>query len=472
MKKLLITVLAVALMAGSAWAVDIQVYGDAAVRGQVIVNDPGYNDIDFDRTDLDSSERPARNVVSPPDNPSNFDNNDNWSVDQDLNVWVKFNIDDNTFITTRTAIHDETWTSRTDSYRSADNRDADISVERAWLGYTFQATNTKLEAGLQTGNAWGTAFGDGAGARYRFKVTQPVGNVSLIGVYEKAAEEGFGIFANDAEDDDGQSVFAAAVIPIGENFKLMPLLAYATRSDAVLDRDDDGVNIIRGIIAATGQFGSFNFEAEFDYQDYDVDTVKAADADQLVNARGRDLLGAEVDSNGDLGDDYDFFGAYAKGWFTMNAWTFGGWFAYSSYDEDSGRSFDFGDDFDSSLFLGDWVGGVDYEGADFAGYTAASIFVDWNVTEALSLGTSFVYYWSNIEDEDDIFPELKLISGKDQIYEEAEAWEFGLTGAYKITDAVTYSAAFGYGSIDLEDSILGDDPDEGMRLYHRLAMTF
>ncbi len=417
MKKLLVIMLGLMLAAGSAYALETEISGDFSVRGQ------GLGEVDLnDAADVDF-----------------------YTIDQDLNILTKISVDDNTFVSFRTAIHDETWQDTSDNWTTG-NRDADISVERSWMGHTFANTDTKLEVGLMTGNAWGTAFGDAATGVYKIQAQQKLDFGMLVAYIQKEAEVGGSDEAEDSEDDDGDTYAVGLVMPIN-NITISPIIGYSNRSDLLRDTDNDGVQVFSIDVAVTGTFNNIGFEAEVDYESYSLDTG-------ATPPQGDVLPGAT--------DDFALWGAYLNVWAQLNQTKLGGLIAYGSWDDDSDVmvGYDFDDDFDKTLVLGDQIGFGDDSAASqdgMTGMTLLQIYVDHAFNEKLSAGGSISYVLSNQED--------------DPRYEDATAWEIDVNGAYKITDNLTYSVAAGYASVDFDVTGLSD-PDPAWRAFHKLSLTF
>jgi hypothetical protein len=119
-------------------------------------------------------------------------------------------------------------------------------------------------------------------------------------------------------------------------------------------------------------------------------------------------------------------------------------------------SFDFEDDFNSTVILGDeygWGGGD-----DLRGMTMVKLYVDDIKTgmDPLTISTYAAYVMSNEDDTD---------------FEDATAWEIGLGAAYKITDNLVYSVYGAYADIDYD--VTGyDDPDSVYVIANAIEFSF
>ncbi|MGA1861324.1 hypothetical protein OWM07_00350 [Deferribacter thermophilus] len=409
MKKLLV-ILALLAFAATSFAVELKLSGDFYVRGS-------YISIDTDET----------NGVD-----------EKYSYyDQDMNLWAKLVVDENTWVTTRFAIHDENWKDD-----SEDEADDDFTAERVWMTHKF-STGTTLDAGLMTGAGWGTAFGNDTGGKYRIKFTQALPYGSLVAFVQKNTEKGAELKYKDAEKDDSDTYGLGANIKAGD-FKIMPLVTYMNNSAKYLDNGTDAQKTWRADVAFTGKVGMVGFEGEFSY------------------------VTMNDDDNSSL--DFDVYGVYLNGYAMVDKVKVGAIVAYGSYDKDAKKGYDFEDDFDSTLVLGDWLQlGDDYAygygtkgESDLVGMTLLQLYAKTNVTDKLSVNASLSYVFSNQEDNE---------------YEDVKAYEVDLGASYAITKNLTYSLAFGYAQVKdiIENNGLTDEDKfdlKAIRAYHKIALTF
>ncbi|KAA0258330.1 hypothetical protein FHQ18_04000 [Deferribacter autotrophicus] len=408
MKKFLVF-LALLAFAATSFAVELKLSGNFYVRGSYIKNG---SDLDGDKkVDLQTSNAPSFSYF-----------------DQDMNLWAKLVVDEDTWVTTRFAIHDEDW-------KNANENDTDdnIAAERAWLTHKF-ATGTKLDAGLMSGGGWGTAFGNDVGGKYRVKITQALPYGSLVAWVQKNAEKGKELQYKDAEKDDSDSYAIGLTFKAGD-ITIKPLVVYTVDSagtnNAYVDNSTDGKKTTSFDIAAMGKFGVIGFEAEFDYDN------------------------VEFDKN--YGTDYDVYGIYVNAYTMIDKVKVGGIFAYGSYDKDAQKGYDFDDDFDLTLVLSDWVG---FGGGDgLTGMTAYQVYAKAPVMDKLTANASLTYVTSNQEGN----------STTTNYLEDATAYEVDLGAAYTIKKGLVYSVAFGYAKIDLDGQ---SDPDPVIRAYHKISLSF
>jgi hypothetical protein len=303
-----------------------------------------------------------------------------------------------------------------------------------------------------TGAAWGTSFGDSATGKYRIKVTQPTEIGPVIAIYEKNHEEGsVNASVEDAEKDDAQGVALAMVTKLGD-VNIMPLIQYVDDSSAVLDRGSDGINVLVFALAATGTFGDIGFESEFVVKDYDMGDL-SDDVDDGTLPIGSD-------------EDRTLWGLYGNGWWNIGAGKVGLLAAYGSWDDDSGKGFGMGDDFEPALFAAnqaDVGGGI----GEFYGVSVVQLYGSLALSEELSINGSGLYWASNAKEQAD---------GEDNFWRDSDGYEINAGLAWKLTDQVTYSAAaaFGKWSLDSNDKndAAGDSPDGFVRAYHKFQIDF
>jgi hypothetical protein len=147
--------------------------------------------------------------------------------------------------------------------------------------------------------------------------------------------------------------------------------------------------------------------------------------------------------------------------------TVGGKFAYASYDKSTNSYFEFGDDFDATLAIDDYMFTNGSKAmALFQAYT------DIKLMEQLTVGTSFSYFTSVVRGSADrhyVTDDFGRHWGKD-----SDAWEIDLYGTYNITKYLSYSAAAGYAKVyDLYDGGGGKYNASGAyRIFHKLSMKF
>lgn len=450
MKKVFLAILIV-LFASAAWAeVKFEMSGDMHARGSYWKN---FN-----------QAGPA----------ADYESDSYMDYDGDVNLYPKISVGD-TSINMKIAIRDETWayvdndstvtlnpdtSSVYNKYTSS--KDDNINIERAWLQHKF-SENTILDVGLMDGQVWATSFGDYLMGRYRVKITQrtPFGVVG--GLVEKDVE--LGGLVKDSEKDDYDSYAIFAVTKLGDIY-VKPLVFYVDNSAVLsssaagigalpIGESSDGIKLLYLALGFDGKLGPLEFESELGYK-----KAKWEDFKQLADYAGLNpALAAFANAK-----DSSVWGAYLNVWKPLDGMTPGLTLAYGSWDDEAGRTgtgwgFDFRDDFCSNLILGDWIAWSDITGND-EDLVAATLIKPYisnvKLADKLSASASFGYIMSN---------------QKDNVYEDATAWEVDLGVAYKITDNLTYSIDAGYADISYDvDGI--EDPDEIMLLQHKIKFVF
>jgi hypothetical protein len=418
MKKLFIISIAVLFLSGAAYAVDYDYSGMINTRGSYISNsgsiaeeayDYMYYDMEFDST-------------------------------------LKINPSDKSQIYLNWEIHDENWEA-TPSGSDSKTGDDQIAFKRAFGKYIFD-NGMSTSFGLMTGGAFGTAFGDNADGRYRWRVDGKMALGMWGVILEKNGELGNGdgsYTANDdwdGEADDSDAYYAYLVTKAGD-VTLQFLGGYIQTGDASgllalqggLEEEGADINTTLFVAAAMGSFGAIGFEAEFDY-----------------NTNSLEWDGADPDS-------YDKMGAYVNAWTDIDAFSIGGMAAYGSYDDDSGQGFGFGEDFGPGYWVMDWDG-FGGGNAEYYASTLVAVYGSYAVSDALSFNAAIEYMMSNADDG---------------IWEEATGTIFNLGGGYKLADNVKYSFGFATGQYDGDNfaDAGGDyDPDPFTRAYHKIQISF
>jgi len=433
MKKLILALLCVLLTAGFAFAVDVDLKGMYNVRGQYFDNDTGLyaQDSNGDKTAT------------------------YFAFDHELDATARLLVTDKTRVIVNFEIRDETWLiGNTDNntnsgFGTTKGLDDNIHFKRVYGSHTFDYGGV-LDVGLMTGGAWMTGFGDNGNGRYRVKYTQPTQIGPVIAIYEKNNELGSGSLKN-SEKDDGTAYYLASVMKFGD-FNLYPLLGYADASNLVLDQGSDGVQQILFFLGADATFGDFGFEAEFNYIDVDQSDLNL--------------------------EDYGKWGIYGNGWWNVGAGKVGLLAAYGSWDNDAGKGFGFGEDFTPTVFGADQaaIGGdgstyPNSGGAGISEYRAVAmiqLYGSLAISEQFSINGAALY-WSSTSDEN--------ANGSNNFWKDANGYEINAGLSYKITDAVTYSIASGFGKISLDSDAgkatnPGGAPDGFIRAYHKFQIDF
>ena len=466
MKKVLCTIALMLLVSGSAYAqATFSLTGNYWAEGKYWFN---YN--------------------AGPGTDANYNDNSFGFYEQDINLFPKISVG-NTSLNFKIAITDVYWgasgaegsegVTQTDSFGGDDDG---IQIERAFLTHKFD-NGLMLDVGLMDGTAWGTSFADDTQAQWRVKL-MGMTKVGMLGaVLEKNVERGaFGI--DEGEDRDSYGLFA--ISKVGDVY-VKPLLWYVDANDS-FPGSGEGMTIFNPVLAFDGELAGLSFEAEFNYKMYSFESSV-------------------------IDEDWETLGIYLNFWKALDSMTPGIVLAYGSQDNSMAKkiaeaetertdgiaginaaieagvtettlnmteaealaavaglesleglydsisyltSFDFEDDFNSTVILGDeygWGGGD-----DLRGMTMVKLYVDDIKTgmDPLTISTYAAYVMSNEDDTD---------------FEDATAWEIGLGAAYKITDNLVYSVYGAYADIDYD--VTGyDDPDSVYVIANAIEFSF
>lgn len=413
MKKIIIMTLAMLMVAGSAFAVE------SSLTGRFIFEGSYYDNFEF-ATD---------------DQYSFADYDMDWRVNWTLKISPA------TKVITRVSMHDETVGLNTGdtgawSGEATAELDDNVAIERAFISQAF-SPKIVLDLGLMAGGVWSTKFNDNGDDFYRVKLTTVgyLGSDFIVGVLEKNKENGSNvppIVDVDQEKDDWDKYVIVAQYTVA-GIKLHPLVGYVVKGSTFVDGESDDTTVWALQLGAMGSTDMIGWEAEIDYNMYSFgDSVEA-------------LLGEDSGTT---------WGAYANVWGNLDMAKVGLWVAYGSYDKDANLSFDFGDDFDSSMIIGDDLEGGDLNGGDLEAATAFALYADITPMEKLTITPLFMYAMSNVDDDD------------------STAYEFDLWGSYQLTDEVKYTVGFGYASVDIDVNGVTTDTDPAMKLYHELRLDF
>lgn len=475
MKKVLCTIALMLLVSGSAYAqATFSLTGNYWAEGKYWFN---YN--------------------AGPGTDASYNENSFGFYEQDINLFPKISVG-NTSLNFKIAITDVYWgasgaegsegVTQTDSFGGDDDG---IQIERAFLTHKFD-NGLMLDVGLMDGTAWGTSFADDTQAQWRVKL-MGMTKVGLLGaVLEKNIEDGaFGLDqdADWSEGEDRDSYGLFAISKVGDVY-VKPLLWYVDANDA-FPGSGEGMTIFNPVLAFDGELAGLSFEAEFNYKMYsfessvideDWETLgiylnfwKALDSmtPGIVLAYGSqdDSMAkkiadetAAIDDLGTLVAGYEAGDPTATatvgamgGIETVEAMLAAGQSLLPLYGSISYlTSFDFEDDFNSTVILGDeygWGGGD-----DLRGMTLIKLYVNDIKTgmDPLTLSAYAAYVMSN---EDDT------------AFEDATAWELGLGAAYKITDNLVYSVYGAYADISYDVTGI-DDPDSVYMIANAIEFSF
>ena len=414
-------------------------------------------------------------------------------IEQDINLFPKITID-NTSLNFKVAITD-TWWGDYNENGSSDEKvtqdldtgsiDDNIQIERAFLTHKFN-DNYSIDVGLQDGTVFGTTFGDDKQPKWRIKGTAKTSAGILGAVLEKNKDRGSLAMGDESksfdEGDDADAYGLFGITKVGDVYGKL-LLWYVVTHDAAYDADLDlngdgdvsdpgettdlssaigkvDVKLFNPVLAFNGDLGPISFESEINYKYYTAEGGIA-----------------------DIDESFSTYGVYLNFWKALDNMTPGIILAYGSYNDEIADAmaeldptdpaqaapymslstvknygaFDFEDDFDSSIILGDeycWGG----SGDDLQGMTLVKLYVNDIKTgiKPLTLFGYFNYVMSNQKDTD---------------YEDATAWEACLGTNYAITSNLNYSVYGAFADISYDvDGI--DDPDSVYMVANSISFSF
>lgn len=403
--------------------------------------------------------------------------------EQDINLFPKITVD-NTSLNFKVSITDTSWGAYdgsekiTQTVDDANSDDNNMQIERAFLTHKFNDMFT-LDVGLMDGTQWGTTFGDDKQPQWRVKGTATTKAGVFLAVLEKNADVGKVTYDADGERSDVDSYGLGWVGKVG-NVYIKQLLWYA---DAM--NGDTGFTAFNPVLTLNGDMGAFSFETEFNFKFYDQKIDGVYDESSMA------------------------YGIYLNFWKALDNMTPGIILAYGSYDKDAARKagdlraagnllidaanndelplddatraaylaqgtaavaagnrfeyqdgFDFEDDFDSSIILGDeycW-GANAYGGDDLRGMTLVKLYVN-DIKTGIAPLTMFGYF------------NYVMSNQKDTAYEDATAWEACLGTNYAITSNLNYSVYGAFADISYDvDGI--DDPDSVYMIANSISFSF
>ena len=501
MKRFLITALLV-LFATAAYAeVKFELTGDFHARGTFARHQfAAGSDTDF---------APGPFIDSVGANPAATPDKVSFTYyDGDINLYPKV-VYDNTSLTFKLAIRDETWR---DPEGNRPTNDDNIAIERAFLTHKFD-NGFILDAGLMDGQTWGTAFGDYLQPRYRVKVTKKT-SIGVFGaLVEKMSEFGE---ANpttvNAEKDDWDDFAVFMVTKVGDIW-IKPLIFYVHKSDELtytdlgaadntalrgydkpfLSATHGGVNQIYYSLELSGKLGDdgLAFESELNYKPIEYTDMRQVG---LLSALGGVYAPYSAYYNA---NNAVVYGAYVNVWKTLDAGKFGLLATYGNWDSKGGATgqgvgLDTRDDFCANLILGDWYAFGGSTAEDLLGMTFFKLYAEGVSTgvDKLTVGGSFGYIFSNQRNSDyNTYNAFGVPTGTatyENPYRGATAMEVDLNVTYAITDNLAYSIDAGYAKINYDynggsanklqtDPTLvesWDDPDPLVMVQHKIKFTF
>jgi len=455
MKRLLL-VLAMLLIAGSVFAAELKISGDAYVRGSE------YSNLDLADDGDDST----------------YDR-----FDYDLNLNLDFVVNEKATVKTKLTYDKDV----DNSGKVADSAsDSTLAVERMYINYKF-APFLQLNTGLMAGGQWATTFGD---SEINVMRVQFIGALSkdmiFFATYQKDNENGLEAVTDkdDNEKADQQTYYLSGIFNFGP-ISVKPLftftqmginynnevydavyagaydLAYAaavaggatpyvaadaayTAADAAATAADNGkgydATAMSFTLGLNGDFGMVGFESEFVYVDMDTDGFYD-DYTTIAEA-----LGAY---------DGATYGIYVNLFAKLDPVTVGFIYAYASADDEDGY-YSWGEDFDIACVMDDFINNGDTNAAtlygdNLIGFTAYKVYVDAKAG-AIKAGAAVIYGESNIDDDDSKFTEIDAYVG------------------YAFDDNTSYTIGGGYAMT--EDWDAEGDEENAYRVYNKFAVKF
>jgi hypothetical protein len=394
------------------------------------------------------------------------------NFDHKFDIKTKFIVDNYTFMTLIMEMHDETWSEPTISKTNnqinnniksdfetevdsleLDLDDDNIQIKNIWLTHKL-ITGTNIDIGLMAlGSNWGTNFGNESKDVYQLRLTQNILIGSIMTYIQKDEEYGdVGL-----EDEDNTKYGCGAILNFGK-IHIMPHLSFTNNGynknydTTIFPYTDKYDSIFEFDFAVTCKLINIDFESEFIYIDGKGNKNKAV-------------------------KDYNVLGLYINIYKTIDQISIykfdqliiGGLLAYGSVDKNANVAFNFGDDMDSMLILGDEIefGGKEAIG----GMSLAKIYINNAITDRIYVRGALAYLYSN-------YPSYKYENIDKQNYKDASAFEIDLIGEYKITNNLIYYIGFAYADIELhtyeieKNNIIEGSNNTNIRAFHKIALSF
>jgi hypothetical protein len=427
MKKLLL-VLILLVTAGSVFAADLKVTGDAFVRGTTWGDDSSGSTEKYSYFDYD------------------FNLNLALIANENATVNMKLTYDKNVK-DTNTVVADG----------SASAADVGLAVERAFINYKFHPA-LQLNTGLMGGGQWASDF---ANKEINVPRVQLIGALSadmvFIATYEKRSEIGAQVTTTDSEKDDSNVYYLASRMKFGP-LTVLPLFYYGTtginNSGSVTAQLVGGgvplavantyigtydASLMGAQLGLEGDFGMFGFVFDSRYDKKDMDGFDK-DYAALDAAVGGSLANLGYDKK-----DTTTYGAMLDVFVKIAPVKAGFIYAYASADVKDGY-FDMGADFNPLIIANDEVAD------EFVGRSIYILYADVTPIEKLTVTAKVGYGAGNDSADESTFTEYNL----------SAAWAFDAN--------TTYSLGYGYASFD--SGVSGADPVVATKLYHKFAVKF
>lgn len=334
--------------------------------------------------------------------------------DSDMHINTTYMIDDNTKVATTFSLLDDG--AADDNVDGALDEEDTLEIERMYGWHKF-SNGLEITTGFVSGGGWGgIAFGDTVDAKFRVILGIPASFGKVLALAEKVSE-GSSTYA-----DGDADLYAVGILSKIGDIDVRPLFVYVDKEST---KEQDWVFDL----ALLGSFGNIGWEAEYAIKKQDFDTA----------------------------NDVTYWGAYGNIWLTMDALKIGALIAYSG--EDGGYAYNTGADFDAggAVVMADYLTlGTGTTSAEMQDGTLLAAYADYAVNDAWSVGAYLGYFDSGND----------TAGGS---WNGASVTEISGDVTWKISDNLKYVVAAGLATIDYG---FGTDPDDAIRIYHKLAFTF
>jgi hypothetical protein len=402
-------------------------------------------------------------------------------LDMRLRVQTDIKVNDNLSLTTRfDALDGKLW-GNTDLPAAPSGNN--IDWDRAFM--TIKTDFGLFQIGRKTGGTFGLTVFDSEGERDRIQYALPLGNFTLIALYEKLAEGDAGNLLSDT-DVDG---YAIAGVYKGENFLVGVLYEFVNNSagsDLATVQTETEQHVF--IPYFTFNMGNFRAQGEFDYIG---GTTRFHNAQEMYHAGFYNTLADAIAGGSSLEFDTYALNLEVGYDFGMGSVTAG--YVHMSGDDDgldgTRDGFDgTGDDWEylwiltgstgnscaglGAGYAGSYAGGnLSDTGQGVAGAAnryGANLFyagVSGNVMENLTLGAKVGTGWA------DKVPRR---------WDDGFGWETDFTLDYTMFDNLTYSAVAAYlwagefygGAQGANTGGNDTEPGDAWSLFHSLTLSF
>ncbi len=416
MKKLLM-IAVLSLFAVSAFAANVNFYGEYELGGEMILNNTLGDDSDANKSG----------------------NSTYWK--HKFRVGADINIDKVTISVRSTPVDQRFGESL-----------ATVAFDRAYATYQFTDAFS-MTGGRASGGSYETAgFGTGwydvhfeeSGGRHLIRADYTLNkDVSVFFVTEKRYESSFNTAleytntGNGADKnglDDDAYVFGANM-SFGDVY-LTPRLALASTYNVNSLNSDKRTNFYSVYVG-----GGLN-------ADQGLNIVAAA---AFITGKNNGTADTLVNLSNNKFEDYTAYGFFIEPTFVADRFAAGLTFAYASYDKKKGY-FQFGGDFDRTIIMDDGIGGGSY---GVPAMTTIQAFADIALTEKINVMPRVAYYFSNVQgsaaENYAIYTSStpgRPFGAAAAVGKDTKAFEVDLAAEYQWTDSTVLYAGAAYAKID------------------------